>query len=145
MFEVDSPNPDIRWKQRFSNYKKALRQFTNGVILSKDRELSLLEKQGLIKAFEFTQELAWKLLRDYLEYQGYMDIKGSRDAIRMAFQVGLIHDGDLWMQTIKARNITSHTYDEHIVNKAIDEIINQYADIFNALSKNFDMLMENEK
>jgi nucleotidyltransferase substrate binding protein (TIGR01987 family) len=131
---------DIRWIQRFENYKKALKQFNDAVDLSKARELSLLEKQGLIQAFEFTHELAWNLLKDYLEYQGYQDVKGSRDAIREAFKIGIIENGELWMETIKARNITSHAYDEEIVRKAVKTIIDDYSEIFNNLSKKFEVL-----
>lgn len=131
---------DIRWIQRFGNYKKALKQLNDAVDLSKTRELSLLEKQGLIQAFEFTHELAWNLLKDYLEYQGYQDVKGSRDAIREAFKIGVIENGVLWMETIKARNITSHAYDEEIVRKAVTTIIADYSEIFNNLSKKFEVL-----
>ncbi|PKL19110.1 MAG: nucleotidyltransferase [Spirochaetae bacterium HGW-Spirochaetae-5] len=135
---------DIRWIQRLENYKKALKQLNDAVDLSKTRELSLLEKQGLIQAFEFTHELAWNLLKDYLEYQGYQDVKGSRDAIREAFKIGLIENGELWMETIKARNITSHAYDEEIVRKAVTTIIDDYSEIFNNLSKKFEALKSRE-
>jgi nucleotidyltransferase substrate binding protein (TIGR01987 family) len=117
---------DIRWIQRFDNYKKALKRLNEAVELSKQRDLSLLEKQGLIQAFEFTHELAWKLLKDYLEYQGYQDIKGSRDAIRKAFEVGLIEDGKLWMNSIEARNFTSHAYDESIIEESFKLILQEY-------------------
>lgn len=138
-------NDDIRWIQRFNNYKKALRQLEAAVILSHERELSLLEKQGLIQAFEFTHELAWNMLKDYLEYQGNQDIKGSRDAIREAFKVGLITDGEMWMETIKARNITSHAYDEELVQSAFETIANDYITLFDTLSEVFDSLMKKEQ
>lgn len=138
-------NSDTRWLQRFSNYKKALRQLDDAVELSKKRELSLLEKQGLIQAFEFTHELAWNMLKDYLEYQGNQEIRGSRDAIREAFKVGLIVDGDMWMETIKARNITSHTYDEELVQSAFEAISNQYILLFDKLEQLFDILKQKEQ
>ena len=138
-------NDDIRWIQRFNNYKKVLRQLEAAVILSHERELSLLEKQGLIQAFEFTHELAWNMLKDYLEYQGNQDIKGSRDAIREAFKVGLITDGEMWMETIKARNITSHAYDEELVQSAFETIANDYITLFDALSEVFDSLIKKEQ
>jgi nucleotidyltransferase substrate binding protein (TIGR01987 family) len=72
---------DIRWKQRFSNYTNALEQLQEAVDLSCERELSMLEKQGLIQAFEYTHELAWNVMKDFLEYQGNQNVKGSRDAI----------------------------------------------------------------
>ena len=136
---------DTRWLQRFSNYKKAFKQLKSAIDLSHQRELSLLEKQGLIQAFEFTHELAWNLLKDYLEYQGNQDIKGSRDTFREAFKVGLVDDGELWMETIKARNITSHAYDEEIVQSAFETISREYVIIFDKLLVTFERLEEKEK
>ena len=80
---------DIRWKQRLSNYQRVLQQLSDAVALGKQRPLSNLEQQGLIKAFEFTHELAWNVMKDYFQYQGNSPITGSRDAIREAFQRGL--------------------------------------------------------
>jgi nucleotidyltransferase substrate binding protein (TIGR01987 family) len=136
---------DIRWLQRFSNYKRALKQLDDAVELSTTRELSLLEKQGLIQAFEFTHELAWNVLKDYLEYQGYQDIIGSRDTIREAFKVGLIKDGQTWMETIKARNITSHAYDEELVNRAFETIVDSYIVLFDDLLEVLNTLEQKEK
>ena len=82
---MEHDESDIRWKQRFSNYKKALAILRRGIELKKTRELSELERGGLIQSFEFTQELSWKVLKDYLEYQGFIGIIGSRDAYRNAF------------------------------------------------------------
>ncbi|MDQ1339817.1 MAG: hypothetical protein QG567_972 [Campylobacterota bacterium] len=136
---------DIRWVQRFDNYKKALKQLNDAVALSDERELSLLEKQGLIQAFEFTHELAWNMLKDYLEYQGNQEIRGSRDAIREAFKVGLIQNGEAWMETIKARNITSHAYDEELVQKASETIADSYIILFNTLAETFEKVKQKEE
>ena len=103
---------DIRWKQRFDNYRRALDRLRGAVALGMQRPLSGLERQGLIKAFEFTHELAWNVMKDYFEYQGNTDITGSRDAFREAFRRGLIADGRSWMETIASRNRSSHAYDE---------------------------------
>nr|VFJ56069.1 MAG: nucleotidyltransferase substrate binding protein, HI0074 family [Candidatus Kentron sp. DK] len=73
---------DIRWRQRFDNYRQALARLRDAVALRQQRPLSDLEQQGLIKAFEFTHELAWNVMKDYFEYQGNTRITGSRDAIR---------------------------------------------------------------
>ena len=73
-------NPDIRWQQRFNSYQKALLQLQSAVELSQQRALSALEKQSVIQVFEFTHELAWNLLKDFLQEQGNQNIKGSRDA-----------------------------------------------------------------
>ena len=88
---------DIRWQQRFDNYQKALVQLEDAVVLTRNRQLSNLEKQGLIQAFEFTYELAWNTLKDYCVYQGIQNIVGSRDTIREAFNRDLIDDGEAWM------------------------------------------------
>jgi len=101
---------DIRWKQRFDNYKRALHQLTLAVQLMDQRPLSDLEKQGLIQGFKFTHELAWKVLKDYLEYEGIQGIIGSRSVVREAFNQGLITDGETWMDMIEKRNLSSHTY-----------------------------------
>ncbi|MGH2645554.1 MAG: nucleotidyltransferase substrate binding protein [Chitinophagaceae bacterium] len=99
--------PDIRWQQRFDNYKKALSQLTKFI---KKGDLNELEKQGLIQAFEYTYELAWNVMKDYYEFQGSEKIQGSRDAIRLAFKRGLISDGEGWMKMLDSRTRTSHTY-----------------------------------
>jgi nucleotidyltransferase substrate binding protein (TIGR01987 family) len=110
---------DIRWHQRLSNYEKALNQLSNAVTLSGERNLSELEEQGLIQAFEFTHELAWNLMKDYFEYQGTSSITGSRDATREAFNKRLISDGEGWMEMIKSRNKTSHTYNEETAERSL--------------------------
>lgn len=124
---------DIRWQQRFAGYKKVLRQLQEAVDLSEQRELSKLEKQGLIQAFEFTHELAWNVLKDYLQDQGNQSIRGSKDATREAFKVELIADGELWMAMIQSRNLSSHTYDEHIAEQLVEAILESYFPLFTAL------------
>jgi len=119
-------NEDIRWKQRFQNYKKALATVKNAVDLAASRELSLLEKQGLIKGFEFTFELAWNVMKDFLEEEGINGIIGSKGAIRDAFNKGLIEDGQIWMDMIKDRNLAAHSYDEETAQDIITAIINTY-------------------
>ncbi|MDR1625491.1 MAG: nucleotidyltransferase substrate binding protein [Spirochaetia bacterium] len=103
---------DIRWKQRLQNYQKALAVLGEAVCLAASRELSNLEKQGLIQAFEFSFELAWNLMKDYLEAQGITGIIGSKGAVRQAFSAGLIAEGQVWMDMIRDRTISSHSYDE---------------------------------
>ena len=129
------PSPDIRWKQRLGNFKLALDQLSSAVSLSGTRELSNLEKQGLIQAFEFTHELAWKVMKDYFEYQGDSSITGSRDAAREAFQKGLIQRGDAWMEMIKSRNQTSHTYNQSVASEIVENIVREYFPEFQALLK----------
>ncbi|MEW5967409.1 MAG: nucleotidyltransferase substrate binding protein [Pseudomonadota bacterium] len=121
---------DIRWQQRLANYAKALEQLGNAVATSQARPLSDLEKQGLIQAFEFTHELAWNVMRDYFAYQGNPGIAGSRDAAREAFQKGLIEDGEGWMEMIRSRNLTSHTYQQKIADEICGHIVARYFPLF---------------
>jgi nucleotidyltransferase substrate binding protein (TIGR01987 family) len=118
---------EIRWKQRFSNYVKALSQLQKFIDKG---NLNELEEQGLIQAFEFTHELAWQVMMDYFEYQGNSRITGSRDATREAFQFGLIIDGDNWMEMIKSRNQSSHTYNEQTANDIRDRVMVHYYRLF---------------
>ena len=86
---------DIRWKQRFSNYQKALQRLKDNIeyfstFLAENTTPADILKQGLIQSFGFTHELAWNVMKDYAVYQGNSEIKGSRDAVRYSAQVGLI-------------------------------------------------------
>jgi len=117
---------DIRWQQRFANYKKAVGQLQSAVDLSRQRQLSNLEKQGVIQAFEFTHELAWNVLKDFLQDQGTQNIKGSKDATREAFKVELIANGEQWMAMIQSRNISSHSYDERTAEQLVNVIIERH-------------------
>ena len=132
---------DIRWRQRFANYKKAILQLQDAVELSRQRELSNLEKQGVIQAFEFTHELAWNLLKDYLQDQGNQNIRGSKDATREAFKVELITDGERWMAMIQSRNLSSHTYNEHTASELVEAIIKQYFPCFVELEAEMEKLL----
>jgi len=135
-------NPDIRWLQRFQNFERALVQLERGVELSRQRPLSELERQGLVQAFEFTHELAWKTLKDFLEESGQSGIYGSRDATRAAFAAGLIENGDLWMRMITSRNQTTHTYNEETVQDICAAIVNEYAGAFAQLRQRLANLRE---
>jgi len=134
---------DIRWKQRLENYKKALLQLQNAVYIGKSRPFSELEEQGLIQAFEFTHELAWNVMKDYFYYQGNNSITGSRDATREAFHVGLIEDGDSWMEMIKSRNKTSHTYNNEIAEEIVNKILALYFPLLVAFQNKMDLLSVN--
>lgn len=125
---------DVRWKQRFHNYQRALATLRRGLDTQKERELSELERAGLIQSFAFTQELSWKVLKDFIEYSGGGErIFGSRDAIRQAFNRGLISDGETWMDMIRARNLSSHTYEEADSVRLARDITNRFAPCFSAL------------
>lgn len=135
-------SPDIRWIQRFQNYQKALSRLTEATELAAQRPLSDLEQQGLVQAFEFTHELAWNVLKDYLEEQGFLEVIGSRNATREAFKNGLITDGDAWMEMIKARNLTSHTYNCEVVEAITKNIRTLFHPAFVAMEQRFESLKQ---
>lgn len=120
---------DIRWKQRFQNYEKAYHQFMK--FIAKEN-LNEFETQGLIKSFEYTYELAWNVMKDYLLDQGIVGITGSKDAIRKAFQLGLITNGQSWIDMVQDRIRTVHTYDEETAEQIEQLIITVYEGLFTA-------------
>lgn len=132
---------DIRWTQRFDNYKKALRLLTEGAeIITQElgkaefeeaayERISDLLKEGLIKRFEYTHQLAWNVMKDYEEYQGISPIMGSRDATRQALKIGLIDDAR-WMNMIDNRNLTADTYNENTATQVVKEILQVYHPLF---------------
>lgn len=137
---------NIRWQQRFANYRKALVKLTQAVdLLSKqtggETVVDELLQEGLIQRFEYTHELAWKVMKDYAEYQGYTDVRGSRDAIRKALEMNLIDD-KRWMETIEDRNLTVHNYDNEIALEIYDNIMNVYAPLFIAFEHKMQSLTE---
>jgi nucleotidyltransferase substrate binding protein (TIGR01987 family) len=131
---------DIRWKQRFNNYIKAFQTLVAAVELARSRELSELEKQGLIQSFEFTHELAWNVLKDYLEEKGIAGLIGSKDATRAAYKNGLIEQGEEWMKMIEDRNQTSHTYDPHVAQAVVENILERFYPAFEQMAKRFTTL-----
>jgi len=121
---------DVRWKQRLENLQLALEQLGQAVKMMRERPLSSLEEQGVIQAFECTHELAWNVMKDYFEYQGAVQITGSRDATREAFQRGLIQDGDGWMAMIKSRNLSTHTYQAATAREIREDVDKRYYGLF---------------
>ena len=124
---------EVRWVQRANSFEKALGRLTEAIKLAEQRELSDLEAQGLIQGFEYTHELAWKTLKNFLEAQGTLNLYGSRDTTREAFRNGLIENGEVWMDMVDKRNLTSHTYDEEIAAQVVMTIRNAYFSEFERL------------
>lgn len=124
---------DIRWKQRFDNFRRALSSLTEAVQLMRQRPLSRLEEQGLIQGFEFTHELAWNVLKDYLEMEGIQGLVGSRSTAREAFKRGLVDDGQAWLDMIEARNLSSHTYNQEVATSIVAAVRDRYYPAFLAL------------
>ncbi len=130
---------DIRWIQRLNHYSRALSQLTKFI---EKGALNELEQQGLIQAFEYTFELAWNTLKDYFEVQGETNIHGSRDTFRLAFKRGLLENGEIWMDMIQSRTLTSHTYNEDVAEKIATDIVNRYFSEFVALKIKLESLKE---
>jgi nucleotidyltransferase substrate binding protein (TIGR01987 family) len=129
---------DIRWQERFVNYKRAFSQLSEFL---HTKNLNKLEKQGLIQAFEYTHELAWKVLADFLKDRGNTDIFGSKDATREAFNLGIITHGDIWMDMIKSRNLTSHTYNEETAEAIVHHIQTVYHKAFCQLKEKLEVFL----
>ena len=123
-------NQDIRWKQRFEHFIGAFKQLKNAKNIQIERSFTELELQGVIQAFEVTQEFSWKVMKDFLEEQGKTDLFGSKNAVKEAFNVGLITNGEIWLEMIKSRNINSHIYDQVEILEIMKIILNDYFEKF---------------
>lgn len=130
-------NKDIRWKQRFENLQLAFEQLNS---FNKVEQLNDLEKQGVIKAFEYTFELSWKMLQDYLQFLGFTDFIGPRLVIEQAFALGLINDGHEWLSMLKSRNLTSHTYNSQTADEILKAIKSNYISAFEQLITHFNSI-----
>jgi len=136
--------PDIRWIQRFQHFLLACLQLQEAVELTRQRSLSRLEEQGLIQAFEVTHELAWNTLKDFLESRGALGLYGSKDVTREAFKRGLVENGEAWMDMIKSRNLTSHTYNEGTAKHVVHAILDVYFAEFETLQSTMEALRRSE-
>lgn len=123
-----------RWHQRFDNFQRALDLLREAVAALKAGTLSDLEREGLIQRFEYTWELGWKSLRDYLTAAG-VDVSSAVPAniIRAAFQAGLIADGDAWMAARTARNRMAHEYDRAVFDGVVVAIRDRYLTLLEEL------------
>jgi nucleotidyltransferase substrate binding protein (TIGR01987 family) len=128
----------IRWQQRFSNFNKALQKLIKAIeFIENEPDLDITEdtlgdiiKEGLIQRFEYTHELAWNVMKDYLSEVGGINTIGSKDATREALRAELIDDGDTWMEMIKSRNLTSLTYNEETAKEIYNKIIGEFYQAF---------------
>jgi nucleotidyltransferase substrate binding protein (TIGR01987 family) len=129
-------NTDVRWQQRLAQFEKAFYLLETAIALEK---LSVIERAGLIQFFEMAFELGWKLLKDYQEAEGYV-IKSPREAIKQAFQGGLVRDGHVWMEALGDRNLTTHTYNEQTAAAVEQKIRTAYYPALAALRQAFTLI-----
>jgi len=127
---------DIRWKQRFQNLEKSLGFLEQAIQINNP---DIIQKAGLIQFFEISFELSWNIMKEYMEEQGFFELRSPRDTIKKAFEIGLIVDGHTWLLTLQNRNLTSHTYDEETAEKVVQEIETIYypllLEIYNTLKQ----------
>ena len=121
---------DIRWKQRFQSFNKAFAKLESATLSFNNNLISDLEKDGLIQRFKYTHELSLNVMKDFFEMEGNSTIMGSRSATREAFKKGLVIDGENWMDMINSRNLTTHTYNEEVVDEITNKIIASYYPAF---------------
>jgi len=136
---------DICWKRCFQSYKKALATLRSAARLAASRELTDLEKQGVIRGFVFTLGLACDVMRDYLEGRGASDIVGRKAAVRQAFSEGLIDNEQAWMDMLKARNLVARSYDDEAAKNLSETITSKYYSHLNAFSRKMRGLEESDK
>jgi nucleotidyltransferase substrate binding protein (TIGR01987 family) len=130
---------DIRWRQRFQNFEQSLRGLEEALAIA---EPDVVQRAGLIQFFEITFELAWKLLKDYLEAEGLTEAKSPRAVLKRAFEMELIGNGHQWLQGLQDRNLTAHTYNEETA-ALIENLVRQnYYPLFSQLHKTFSRLQD---
>lgn len=132
---------DIRWEQRFSNFKRAFAKLSETVRFVKDKYFI----EGLIKRFEYTHELTWNVMKDFITGRGSTNIYGSKDATREAFRLDLIQEGDVWMDMIQSRNKTVHSYDERVARKIFLAILGPYFPAFQMFEETMQKIQDGSK
>ena len=123
-------NHDIRWRQRFQNFEKVMKHLKDALNIDNP---DIIQKAGIIQFFEMSYELSWNTIKDYLEDQGFTDVKYPRSAIKKAFEIELIEDGDSWMELLLDHNMTAHAYDEEKVNEIEKLIHHKYYPLLDKL------------
>lgn len=118
----------VRWQQRFQNFEKAYHRFVDAIQRVEATPDDELLAAGLVQTYEFTMELAWKTMKDYLVDRGF-DLSGSKDVMRQAFQEGFIKDARVWLEAIDDRNETSHIYDEMKAKEILGKIQSPYKEM----------------
>lgn len=132
---------DLRWKQRFANFSKAMNHLENALQIP---EPDIVQKAGIIQFFEMSFELAWNMVKDYLDEQGFVDIKSPRGALKKAFEMNILENGHDWMDLLQDRNLTAHTYDEQKASHMEKLIKDKYFPILKDLLDSFKLKHDEE-
>ena len=122
---MDAQGSDVRWKQRFDNLQRAYQRLRWALEIHQQDPGNELIRMAVIKAYEFTFELSWKTLKDFLVYNG-IDAKLPREVLKQAFATGLLNNGQLWIDMLEERYLMAHTYDDTRARKAVDQIQERY-------------------
>lgn len=130
-------NDELRWKQRFANFERAYIKFSAIVSIEPMGEI---EKMALVQAFEFTFELTWKTLKDFLEESGYV-LNSPKEVLRQAYQSNYIQDGQVWMTALKKRNETSHLYNDGVLEQTASFIVVEFAPVLAQMYQYFSSLI----
>ena len=117
---------DKRWNEKLNDFGKALLRLNEAIGESKDNSASSTLKDGVIQRFEFCYEICWKLIKYYLENEGIQEAKSPKSTFREAFKIGIIEDGEVWIDMLNDRNLTSHVYDEEVAFDIYIKIISTY-------------------
>ena len=134
-------NKDIRWKQRFQNYEKAFHRLSRAINIVKATPDDDLLQSGLVQTYEYTFELAWKTLKDYLELEGFL-LRSPRETIRQGFQSGYITNAEDWLQALSDRNLTVHIYDDEIISRVLKDIFERYFFILQTFYETFKLKID---
>lgn len=142
MAEMEST---LKWMERLAIFSNALDRLGNVIALGRQHTLNEYERDSLIKRFEFTYEMAWKLMMSYEKWSGIPQILGSRDVVRNATMLGLVGNGEAWMDMIDARNQSSHTYDEEMAIDLIDVIVHTHYPLLVELRNKMEGIVNQKK
>jgi len=131
---MDNNDNDVRWKQRFQNFESTLKHLKEALDI---KDPDIIQRAGMIQFFEMSFELSWNMIKDYLEEQGFTDVKSPRESIKKAFETGLITDGYGWLKMMEVRNLTSHAYDEETAKEIEKVIRNNHYKLLKELQSEF--------
>lgn len=131
---MDNNDNDVCWKQRFQNFESTLKHIKEALDI---KDPDIIQRAGMIQFFEMSFELSWNMLKDYLEEQGFTEVKSPRESIKKAFETGLISDGHGWLKMMEDRNLTSHAYDEETAKEIEKVIRNNHYKLLKELQSEF--------